>query len=67
MTAAELTRFLAQYFAPYSALNLDGGGSSTLWVGGFPFNGIVNYPTDNKRRDHYGQRRIKTALVVVTR
>lgn len=67
MTAAELTRFLAQYFAPYSALNLDGGGSSTLWVDGFPFNGIVNYPTDNKRRDHYGQRRIKTALVVVAR
>lgn len=31
------------------ALNLDGGGSTTLWLSGAPENGVVNYPCDNKR------------------
>ena len=31
------------------ALNLDGGGSTTLWLSGAPENGVVNYPCDNKQ------------------
>jgi exopolysaccharide biosynthesis protein len=42
------------------ALNLDGGGSSTAWVAG---KGIVNYPSDNKKWDHQGERSVATALL----
>lgn len=30
-------------------VNLDGGGSTTMWVEGFPNEGIVNHPSDNKK------------------
>ena len=40
------------------ALNLDGGGSTTLWVNGAQDNGVVNYPSDNKRFDHQGERKV---------
>lgn len=29
------------------ALNLDGGGSTTLWLSGASDDGVVNYPCDN--------------------
>lgn len=66
MSAKELTRFIAHYFNPKYALNLDGGGSTTLWMkqADTP-HGVVNYPTDNQRYDHYGQRRIRNAIVVL--
>jgi exopolysaccharide biosynthesis protein len=64
MSAKELTLFLQTYFHPQSALNLDGGGSTTMWVKGEPFNGIVNYPTDNGKFDHYGQRRVETTIFI---
>ncbi|MCM4169225.1 hypothetical protein KCTC52924_00714 [Arenibacter antarcticus] len=41
------------------ALNLDGGGSSTAWVKNY---GVVNYPTDNKKFDHEGERGVATVL-----
>src|SRR5690606_17642653 len=55
MSAKELTQFIAHYFNPKYALNLDGGGSTTLWMkqADTP-HGVVNYPTDNQRYDHYG-------------
>ena len=64
MSAKEMTAFLQRYFNPKSAMNIDGGGSTMMWVKGQPFNGIVNYPTDNKKFDHYGQRQIETALFI---
>lgn len=64
MSAKELTSFLKRYFNPKSAMNIDGGGSTTMWIKGQPFNGIVNYPTDNKKFDHYGQREIETVLFI---
>jgi exopolysaccharide biosynthesis protein len=42
-----------------SAMNLDGGGSSTAWVKG---QGVVNYPSDNKKWDHKGERAVANAL-----
>ncbi|MGY4383341.1 hypothetical protein ACVWYN_000360 [Pedobacter sp. UYP24] len=33
-----------------SSIYLDGGGSTMLWVDGFPDNGVINYPIDNKNR-----------------
>ncbi len=64
MSAKELTAFLTRYFNPKSAMNIDGGGSTMMWVKGQPFNGIVNYPTDNKKFDHYGQRQVETVLFI---
>jgi exopolysaccharide biosynthesis protein len=50
-----------------SALNFDGGGSTTLWVRGGPENGVVNYPTDNKKYDHYGERKVANAILIMRR
>ncbi|MCR4660287.1 MAG: phosphodiester glycosidase family protein [Bacteroidales bacterium] len=46
------------------AINLDGGGSTTMYVQGFPHNGVVNYPSDNNRFDHEGERPVANAIVV---
>ena len=46
------------------AINLDGGGSTTLWLSGAPDNGIVNYPCDNKRFDHSGERTVPNILYI---
>ena len=49
------------------ALNLDGGGSTTMWVRGEPEGGIVNYPCDNRKHDRKGMRRVPNAVVVHAR
>jgi len=64
MSAKELTAFLVRYFNPKAAMNIDGGGSTMMWVKGELPNGIVNYPTDNKKFDHYGQRMVETAILI---
>lgn len=46
------------------AVNLDGGGSSTMWINGKPFNGVVNMPCDNKKFDHEGERAVSDILIV---
>lgn len=46
------------------AVNLDGGGSSTLYVRGQGTEGIVNHPSDNGRFDPYGQRPIANAILI---
>ncbi len=43
------------------ALNLDGGGSSTLWVTGA---GVCNFPCDNKVYDHLGERAVANSVQV---
>ena len=43
------------------ALNLDGGGSTTLWV---QSEGVVNYPSDNGIADHAGERGVANVLAV---
>lgn len=47
------------------ALELDGGGSTTMWIAGDPFNGVVNYPTDNGVFDHDGARSLRLAVLVL--
>lgn len=64
MTAKEVTQFLGKYFEPQYALNLDGGGSTTMYVQDKGFKGVINYPTDNGARDHYGQRPLRTFILV---
>lgn len=64
MSAKELTEMLQDNFNPKSALNIDGGGSTTMWIKNQPFNGVVNYPTDNKKLDHYGQRKVRSFILI---
>jgi len=64
MSAKELTQFLKRFFNPKAAMNIDGGGSTMMWIKNQIPNGIVNYPTDNKKFDHYGQRMVETALFI---
>ncbi len=46
------------------AVNLDGGGSTTMWIKGRPSNGVVNMPSDNRIFDHEGERPVANILVV---
>jgi exopolysaccharide biosynthesis protein len=46
------------------AVNLDGGGSTTMYIKGKPFNGIVNMPCDNKMFDHEGERAVSDIIIV---
>lgn len=45
-----------------SVLNMDGGGSSTCYVRG---RGVVNYPSDNGRYDHEGERKVANAILLL--
>lgn len=47
------------------ALNLDGGGSTTLWLSGASDNGVINYPCDNGRFDHAGERKVPNILYIM--
>ncbi len=62
MSSRELTRFLRKNFNPRYALNMDGGGSSTLVVAGEgdPKTHVVNRPTDSK-----GERTVTSHFVLV--
>jgi exopolysaccharide biosynthesis protein len=44
------------------AINLDGGGSTTLYVRDQLFDGVVNMPADNQRFDHEGVRKVSNIL-----
>ncbi|MBO4446945.1 MAG: phosphodiester glycosidase family protein [Bacteroidales bacterium] len=67
MSARQLTQFLANNFNPQYALNLDGGGSSTMCVRGegASTTNIVNYPCDNNKHDHAGARSVNSHICIV--
>jgi exopolysaccharide biosynthesis protein len=44
------------------AINLDGGGSSTMYI---KDKGVVNYPSDNGKHDHEGERPVSNAILVL--
>lgn len=52
---------LVQLLGLSHAINLDGGGSSTLWT---DVQGVNSYPCDNRRYDHTGQRIVPNAVIV---
>lgn len=64
MTIPELYEFLKNLGAEY-ALNLDGGGSTSMWIRNATETGIVNYPSDNFEFDHEGERSVANALLIV--
>ena len=63
MSLDELIRTL-RWMGCRDALNLDGGGSTTLYVKGKAHGGIVNYPSDNGRFDHAGERAVSNVIIV---
>lgn len=60
MTVPEMA-LLCKYFGLKDAMNLDGGGSSTLWS---KEAGILNHPYDNKKFDHEGARKVPNIIYV---
>lgn len=52
---------IAAWFGLSDAINLDGGGSSTLWTSS---TGVVNHPYDNKKFDHEGLRVVPNIVTV---
>jgi exopolysaccharide biosynthesis protein len=52
---------LCESLGLYEALNLDGGGSTTLWSSE---SGVVNHPYDNKKFDHEGERAVPNIVIV---
>src|SRR5699024_43420 len=63
MNLQELGKIMA-WLKARSAMNLDGGGSSTLYVKGATENDIVNHPSDNKNFDHQGERSVANILLL---
>lgn len=63
MTLPELASII-KWLKAQDGVNLDGGGSSTLWINNQPDNGVVNYPTDNKKWDHAGERKVANVVIV---
>ena len=47
------------------ALNLDGGGSTTMFLNIGDYQGVVNCPSDNGRFDHEGERGVSNAVLVI--
>jgi len=63
MSLFELTKVM-KWLGCASAINLDGGGSTTLWVNSYGDNGVVNHPSDNKKWDHEGQRKVANIIYI---
>ena len=57
---AELAK-LCKWLGMVEAMNLDGGGSSTLWSKAY---GVVSHPCDNRTFDHEGSREVSSTLIV---
>ncbi len=50
MSLPELASIM-QWLQADEGINLDGGGSTTLWINHFPEGGVINYPSDNKKME----------------
>lgn len=51
---------IASCLGLYEAINLDGGGSSTIWS---KETGVINHPTDNKTFDNEGERVVPNIII----
>lgn len=60
---AELAHLL-RVLGGKDALNLDGGGSTTLWSASAADNGVLNKLCDNKIYDNQGERKVANSLCV---
>lgn len=60
----EFTKIM-RWIGAEDAINMDGGGSTTLYVEGENGTGIVNHPSDNKKFDREGERHVVNALLFI--
>ena len=60
VTIAELTE-VCKWLGLRDAINLDGGSSSTMWSAA---EGVINYPSRNKKFDHVGERKVSSIVMV---
>lgn len=60
MTCVE-TATVLQWLGALDAVNMDGGGTTTMWVDGEPSSGVVNYPSDGA-----GERQTANAIAIVS-
>ncbi|MGL4293552.1 MAG: phosphodiester glycosidase family protein [Bacteroidales bacterium] len=56
--------YLMKQLGCTDALNLDGGGSTTLWVDSDENEGIVNKPCDNRHFDAAGERKVANIIYI---
>jgi exopolysaccharide biosynthesis protein len=63
MNLFELSK-LMRWLNADDAINLDGGGSTTLYINNWGQNGVVNFPSDNKKWDHDGQRKVANVILL---
>lgn len=55
---------LFRWYGCTTALNLDGGGSTAMYINNQSAKGIVNYPSDNKQFDHQGERTVSNIIYI---
>ena len=60
----EFTKIM-HYIGVNDAINVDGGGSTTLYVEGQNENGIVNHPSDNGKFDRKGERSVVNSILFI--
>lgn len=58
-TTIPQTAFICRVLGLEDAMNLDGGGSSTLWTKDA---GVLNHPYDNRTFDHRGERKVPNVI-----
>ncbi|MCS3794933.1 phosphodiester glycosidase family protein [Niastella sp. OAS944] len=63
MSLYELASII-KWLKAHDGVNMDGGGSTTMYINNQPDNGVVNYPTDNKKWDHGGERKVANVVIV---
>ena len=56
---------IMHYLGVEDAINLDGGGSTTLYAEGESESGVINHPSDNRKFDKEGERHIVNALLFI--
>lgn len=64
LTLPELQQIMC-WLGCRAALNLDGGGSSTMWMNLGDYQGVINCPSDNGRFDHEGERGVSNAVLII--
>ncbi len=55
------TAYICRMLGMTNAINLDGGGSTTLWT---EKTGVINHPYDNRKFDHDGERKVPNLIIV---
>ena len=63
MSLFELTK-LMHWLNADNAINLDGGGSTALWIKNYMEMGLVNFPSDNRKWDHEGERKVANVVLL---